>query len=389
MPRKNKEKRVVVLQGDSVRGEKLKGFIAFCLKISDEVCLTHIDLACMTKEEAKEAKEKYREFKIKRYKMEQEEIVEMVQEDEEWLEARSDDFGDSYEKMDERVVRREVTCRTHCTCGGPRVVEYLNTDQLSYNIFENMQNLFDGISLNISNQITLEDPGFFKDGEAIVSICSHETLGYLLLSEEEYIEFKKLRIPHTVQGEVMSLKERLIKCADEGWESLTILGWHEESIPEEIGQIKSLQKLEIFDHEVKHLPKSLGELTALECLRITGNQVEELGFNLAKLKKLKILDFGGMPLNAFPKEVVELKELEQIYLGSIKATCVPKPLIQLSKLQVLSLPEVACSEASPELIVFLEKVKPKEKGISLQEILGEEKWQEIVDKGEYIIVNED
>lgn len=382
-------KIVISLSERQVKGEKLRGLIDFLFNISDGLSLNSEDEKQMLGEEVAEAK-----AALKKYF---EENGRTWWDDEELRGEQVRDFMPSKELlkkwMEEHLVdypvhKREVTCRTHCTTGGPKVVYYFKQEEAIKQKFQEMGNLFESICLEDEEAFRLDDPAFYKDGEVICSICSHEATGSFVLEEEQYTRFRSLRIPHDVvhPRKTVSFEEWLEECAYQERETLTIHGWQTERIPEQLGKIRTLKNLQIFDHQVTYLPKSLEELTELECLRITGNKVESLGFDISRLKKLKILDLGGMPLKSFPVGILELKGLEEIYMGDASITEIPDGLMALEQLRVLSLPKIE-DGVSPALLKFIEKFKQKEVGVSLREVLGEEAWEKIVENSNDIIIN--
>lgn len=394
----SKERMTVELLED-IKGEKLKKFINFCFDISDAITLKSGDTTQMLETEMKREKDAFNKYLEEDRRSRREEEDDEEEDDEE--NGTMSRFAESNKEIDHftkvylslyGLSKREVTYKTHCTWGSPVVVYQFGVNDNLKNRFEEMNKLFrEEVILNEEKDLGVDDPAFYKGGELVCSICSHEGRGHLVLDEDEYNVFRTFRIPHQVISPIpsqsLSLEEWLEECAYQEREKVTILGWDKEVIPEQLGKIKTLKELEIFDHGVTTLPKSLQELTNLECLRITDNKVEALGFELSKLTNLKTLDFGGMPLKVFPKEILELKQLERIYIGCESIEEVPEELIKLEQLQVLSLPSIGREKLSPELIQFIERLEPKSTGISLREILGEEKWAKIVAEGSYITIN--
>lgn len=426
------EGKVVVNLVENVKGEKFKHFINFCLSISDEISLAAISRGQMLKEEARAA----RHMQLCRRLEGQDETAEEVKEQREGYEEEMQHIEENAmyymqnkQGIDEMVnkylgeyklMKREVTCETHCTQGGPQVVYSFENEAKIQARLKAAKTIFDRVVLDEKEEFELEDPGFYKDGKLICSICSHEQMGSLLLDEAQYKVFRLLRIPHDIwtwafieermhaafmeeknaivqenmtyypleaesdangrskaqeAQKAESLKkaaelvEALKEYAYQERENVTIWGWNQEYIPQEIGDIKSLKKLEIFDHTVKYLPQSLEKLTALECLRITGNQVEELGFDIAKLQKLLVLDLSSMPLQVFPEGIVKLKNLKALYFSGKELRALPEGLMALKHLEVLSIQDMNFENISPKLAVFIKRLTPKQWGIDLKDII--------------------
>ena len=341
----NGEKIFIELAKEHIRGDKFKRFIQFCFKHSDEIVICYLD-------QRVKSREKFNEYQLIRY---------------------------------------EETCHTHCTRGPLTTVYHFKNENSIKQRMDEMQDLYESILLEKEGNDGGEDPAFYKDGELVCSICSHEKIGRLFLNEQQYKEFHSLRVPHEIQNlnKQLSFEERLEEYAYQEREYLTINEIHEQSIPESIGKLKNLRVLEIFDREVAHLPKALEELTALECLRITDNRVESLDFDIARLKNLKKLDLSAMPLKVFPDGITELTQLEELYLGGMEVREVPETIMKLNSLKVLVLPEMEYTQYSSEFIDFVERLKPQTKGISLKDILGKEEWERIMKSDGCITKNGD
>ena len=337
----HQEKMIIELAKERIGEDKFKRFIEFCFKYSDETVICYLT-------QAVKSKKRWSEYQL---------------------------------------IRCEETYHTHCTKGPLTTVYHFKNDNKIKQKMNEMQDLYDCILLDEEECEMGEDPAFYKDGELMCSICSHERIGRLFLDEQQYKEFHSLRIPHEIYhpNKQLSLEERLEEYAYQEREYLTIHNIYEQSIPENIGKLTSLRVLEIFDHEIAYLPKALEELTALQCLRITGNKVENLGFDVAKLKHLKVLDLSAMPLKTFPDGILELTQLEELYLTGMQVKEVPETLMKLNHLKVLRLPEIEYTQYSPLFIEFVERLKPQTIGIPLKDILGKEEWERVIKSGDWLI----
>ncbi|MBP3886774.1 MAG: leucine-rich repeat domain-containing protein [Cellulosilyticum sp.] len=328
------EKVRIQLTDECIEGEKFEKFLKFLLGQSDEI--VGCRLYCKGLEESEAIKHTY---KVKRY---------------------------------------ETTNKTHCTMGPLTEVYYFSNEEALRSALYKMEHIYAEIRLDENALYHLEDPAFYQDGELICSICSHEKMGYLELSLQQYETFRLLCVPHDIyQDDTLSLAQWIEECAFQERKKLTIFGKHEERIPENIGDLTHLKKLEIFDYEVRYLPQTLEKLANLECLRITGNQVDNLNFDIGQLKNLRILDFSSMPLKTFPENITKLTQLEELYLGGLQVSHIPETLMNLERLSVLTLPHIEEKDYSSEFMEFVEKLKPKAIGVSLRDILGEEVWSEI------------
>lgn len=68
------------------------------------------------------------------------------------------------------------------------------------------------------------------------------------------------------------------------------------SIPEEIGYLQNLKRLEVNLRGLKYLPRSIGTLTNLEVLNVAHNDLRGLPREIQELRNLKSLDIRGNEL---------------------------------------------------------------------------------------------
>jgi len=160
----------------------------------------------------------------------------------------------------------------------------------------------------------------------------------------------------------------VIKC-----ENVVDLGLYQyglETLPESIGQLKSLKKLNLDHNKLSTLPESIGNLTSLQNLNLSYNQLStlpeslgqllslktlDLGFNkfwklpdsITQLRSLETLDLYRNPLLTFPEVIIKLKSLTKLNLGNIQLKTLPESLgslkfltyLRLSDNQLTTLPE--------------------------------------------------
>ena len=76
-----------------------------------------------------------------------------------------------------------------------------------------------------------------------------------------------------------------------------------ESIPKEIGNLKSLTHLDISHNGLQSIPKEIGNLKSLSCLDIVYNKLQCIPTIISDLKSLKNIDITNNKLKSIPKEI--------------------------------------------------------------------------------------
>ena len=111
------------------------------------------------------------------------------------------------------------------------------------------------------------------------------------------------------------------------------------SIPESMGELKSLNYLDISGCNIVEIPASIGELKNLEYLNLTNSKIESVDPAIGKLTKLVALNFASnWDLNAIPETIGNLENLETLNLNGCKnLSTIPETIGDLQKLEVLNL----------------------------------------------------
>jgi leucine-rich repeat protein SHOC2 len=145
-------------------------------------------------------------------------------------------------------------------------------------------------------------------------------------------------------GSLIHLKDLQISC----WENL-------EELPNEIGNLRSLQKLIIDNGNGCRMnisiPPSIGQLANLRILKLYGaldpreddpkkaipkSRIKALPETITKLQNLEEMDLGRNTLQAVPNQVAALKGLKRLYLDYNNIREIPSFIGKLSNLQKLS-----------------------------------------------------
>ena len=133
------------------------------------------------------------------------------------------------------------------------------------------------LELDRSNDI-IEDINIFNDleikGKEVIGFtiypCIHDTIGFSTIPD--------------IIGELKSLQRLKIV----GFEGNGLL-----SFPESLTSLKSLKSLTINDNTITTIPKSIEKLDALYELNLAGNNIAKLPESIGELKSLKILIPNG------------------------------------------------------------------------------------------------
>ena len=133
------------------------------------------------------------------------------------------------------------------------------------------------------------------------------------------------------------------------------------SVPAEIGQLTSLKLLVLFNNQLTILPAEIGQLTSLWRLDLTGNRLTSVPAEIWQLTSLEWLGLDGNQLTSVPAEIGQLASLTVLYIGGNQLTSVPAEIGQLASLaeldlksnQLTSLPaEIGQLTSLRELVLF-------------------------------------
>ena len=86
------------------------------------------------------------------------------------------------------------------------------------------------------------------------------------------------------------------------------------TLPEAIGQLSQLQKLDLSDNKLSTLPEAIGQLATLQELNLSGNKLSWLPDAIGQLAKLQKLDLSDNKLSTLPEAVQSLERLEKLFL---------------------------------------------------------------------------
>ncbi len=118
------------------------------------------------------------------------------------------------------------------------------------------------------------------------------------------------------------------------------------SIPEEIGHLKSLKVLDLYGAldargpgsrkplPVKPLPNAIGQLQSLEKLDLGRNGLKAVPLQVAQLSKLKTLGLDYNEIHELPSFIGNLKDLRELSVRSNGGVELPQSLVNLRGLRI-------------------------------------------------------
>lgn len=178
--------------------------------------------------------------------------------------------------------------------------------------------------------------GIKVEGENIIELTiSHH---YDLTSLPESIgNLKSLQKLILNSNKLVTLPESIGRL--ESLEILWLSDRHIKSLPDSIGNLQSLQEL-VIETSITTLPESIGNLQSLQKLRAHGkgsaSSIETLPDSIGNLQSLKELTLGVKSSN-LPESLGNLKSLEKLTLAGNQLTTLPDSLWKLKSLTVLDL----------------------------------------------------
>jgi len=121
-------------------------------------------------------------------------------------------------------------------------------------------------------------------------------------------------------------------------EKLTICGKHISKISAKIGQLKNLERLTLESIEnISYLPNSIGNLTNLRRLRINKTTLTALPESIGQLQQLKVLDIHrNLQLRNFPTSIGQLTQLKELTISGTHHSDAPSPIVIPTEIGLLS-----------------------------------------------------
>ncbi len=124
----------------------------------------------------------------------------------------------------------------------------------------------------------------------------------------------------------------------EGISDLPLSRYKLTHVPEAIGRLTGLQKLDLSNNQLTQISDTLFfRLTALKELSFIYNQLTEIPAGITRLTGLELLGFNENQLTEIPAGISRLTALQKLYLTNNRLTRLPESIGGLTGLQELSL----------------------------------------------------
>jgi len=109
-------------------------------------------------------------------------------------------------------------------------------------------------------------------------------------------------------------------------------------LPKEIGQLKDLLRLTIWNNKLTTLPKEVWQLTNLHTLHLGANSLTTISPEIGQLKSLQSLTLrGNKSLITLPATIGQLQNLQELHLSDTNLKTLPKEMGNLKNLYRLSI----------------------------------------------------
>lgn len=121
------------------------------------------------------------------------------------------------------------------------------------------------------------------------------------------------------------------------------------TLPESVGNLKSLQILNLDENQLITLPESIGNLKSLQELYLENNQLTFLPESIGNLQSIQVLDMQINQLNTLPESIGNLISLQILYLGRNRLVSLPESMWLLKNLKSIRLGDNSWKEEWREI----------------------------------------
>ena len=119
------------------------------------------------------------------------------------------------------------------------------------------------------------------------------------------------------------------------------------ALPDEIGLLPQLTRLDLWDTQTPHISPAIFSLTGLECLMLRGVSFPALPEAVAELTRLEALGLSACPVSALPAALGTLSRLSSLFLERLPLSVLPPELAQLPRLTYLHLTDTPIQALPP------------------------------------------
>lgn len=156
------------------------------------------------------------------------------------------------------------------------------------------------------------------------------------------------------------VEDGLVISLDLSGISTQVFGWKIlRKLPEFIGVLKYLRKLDLKINRIAKLPKSIGNLDYLRYLDLSNNNLKKLPESICLLSSLEFLNLKYNKITEIPNSISQLKNLKTLYLRHNNLKTLPNEIYSLKTLEVLDLHgnQLECVPISIEGLKSLKKLE--------------------------------
>jgi hypothetical protein len=120
-------------------------------------------------------------------------------------------------------------------------------------------------------------------------------------------------------------------------EELTVSSSLLDCLPENIGNLKNLTRLDISDSQLTELPASVTKLSELTFVRLSGSRLASLPEGFGNLENVSSLDLNGNLFSELPPEIKSLSGLRVLVFGGNPIAVLPEWIEGFSHLNTLEI----------------------------------------------------